>query len=140
MARKALEIKAGGQTFRLRLTVGGQRRLKEKLDADAMSVILAAGGDVEYMTALLTEALNWTDSGNSITDGEELYDLLVDEGYAGQGKFGKLAVDIGVCSGLMESKDGKKVSDLLIQRTSEAFDRLADLDAGEEENPTRAKD
>lgn len=142
MGRKSYKIKAGGKDVKLRLTTGGQRSLKEKTGEDALSVILGAATDMEFMIALLTEALNWTDSGNEITDGAELYDLLVDEGYAGQGKFAELAVQIGVASGLLNERNGKRAQDAVSRSIDKLFDRLdGKLDqweASDTENPPTA--
>lgn len=141
MARKHFPVTLDGNTYRLRLTIGGQRSLKARFGEDTMETIFQAGTDSERMCALLTEALGWPDSGNTITDGEQFYDLLVDGGYAGQERFFALAMDIASASGLMtprQADDAKRALGKAVQETFDtAYEAMGGEEAAQEVNPTR---
>lgn len=122
--KKCLTIKLDNETYRLRLTLGGQKRLKQRFGEEITQTVLSALGDGETMAALLGEALNWEDSGNKITDGEEFYDLLVDNGYAGQEGFGGLALDLAAVSGLFSEKQAKTLKKSLTKSVEAAFAKL----------------
>lgn len=122
--KKALKLRVGEETYHLRLTLGGQKRLKERFSEETLQTVLAAAGDGETMAAVLTEALDWEGSGNPMTDGEALYDLLVDSGYAGQEAFGALAFDLAACSGLISEKQARALKKTLAEAVEAAFAQL----------------
>lgn len=122
--KKALKLRVGDETVRLRLTLGGQKRLKARRGEDTLLTILVAPTDADAMAALLDEALNWEDSGNTITSGEALYDLLVDSGYTGQERFGALAFDLAACSGLVSEEQAARLKEALRQAVSAVYDKL----------------
>ena len=134
MARKYLPLRGDGAEYRLRLTLGGQRNLRSRFGEDTLQTVFLAAGDRERMCALLTEALSWPESGNTVTDGEVFYDLLVDWGYRGQERFGGLAFDLAACSGLITEGQAKQLKDTLHAAVAEAFTRL---DGPEEEEQER---
>ena len=147
MARKSFSVRMDGKEYRLRLTAGGQKALRQRFNEVPLEIAMTAANDEERLTALLTEALSWPDSGNTITDGEEFYDLLVDNGYAGQGRFNALVMDIVAASGMIKpdvAAKNKTATDKLLDRVyNQIFDRMESGDlggtetAGEtEENPT----
>lgn len=122
--KKALKLRVAGQEYRLRLTLGGQKRLKERFAEETLQTVLAAAGDSECMAALLGEALDWEGSGNAVTDGEAFYDLLVDCGYAGQAAFGGLAFDIAACSGLISEAQARTLKKTLTEAVDRAFQQV----------------
>lgn len=122
--KKALKLRVGEETVRLRLTLGGQKRLKNRREEDTLQTVLAAAGDGEAMADLLQEALSWEGSGNTLTSGEELYDLLVDSGYAGQEAFGGLAFDLAACSGLMSEGQARLLKKTLHEAVTSAYAQL----------------
>lgn len=148
MARKNFSVRLDGKEYKLRLTAGGQKALRQRFNEVPLEIAMTAANDEERLTALLTEALNWPDSGNTITDGEEFYDLLVDNGYAGQGRFNALVMDIVAASGMIKpdvAAKNKTATDKLLDRVyNQIFDRMesgglsddAETAAETEENPT----
>ncbi len=124
MAKKCYALTVDGKKVRLRLTVAGQRLLRERYEQDIMQTVLDAASDGEKLAALLEAALNWKDSGNPILDGEELYDLLVDEGWSGQERFGGLALDIAGASGLFSAGQVERMKASIAQAVEEAFQSL----------------
>lgn len=129
MARNYHLLRLEGQDYRLRLTLGGQRRLKDQFGEETLETVLLAAGDAERMSALLGQALSWPESGNRITDGETFYDLLVDGGYRGQERFGALAFDIAAASGLVTEEQARQLKEGLGAALSQAFTKLGNLSA-----------
>lgn len=121
MARKYYPLRGDGAEYRLRLTVGGQRNLRARFGEDTLQTVFLAAGDSERMCALLTEALSWPQSGNALTDGEQLYDLLVDWGWRGQERFGALAFDLAAASGLLTEEQAEQLKKTLSGALEEAF-------------------
>ena len=88
---------------------------------------------------MLTEALSWPDSGNTITDGEQLYDLLVDWGWRGQERFGALCFDLAAASGLITETQALQLKDTLRSAMEQAFTGLGEeqsREAQEAADPT----
>lgn len=131
MARKFLSLRGDGREYRLRLTLRGQRNLRDRFQEDTLQTVFLAASDGERMCALLQEALDWPESGNPVTDGEAFYDLLVDWGYHGQERFGALAFDLAAASGLITEAQAAQLKDTLHQAMEQAFAQLARGAAGE---------
>lgn len=130
MARKYHLLRLEGQEYRLRLTLRGQRQLKDRFSEETLETVLLAAADAERMCALLGEALSWPESGNAVTDGEDFYDLLVDGGYRGQERFGSLAFDIAAASGLITDDQAKQLKESLRTALDQAFTQLGRGEAG----------
>ena len=124
MSRTCHTLRLGEETYRLRLTIRGQKRLAERFGEDTLQTVLTAAGDGERMAALLEEALNWEGSGNGVTEGEAFYDLLVDHGYQGQARFSALAFDIAAASGLVTADQAGRLKRSVAQAVEEVFSRL----------------
>lgn len=133
MARKYLPIRGDGKEFRLRLTVRGQRELKRQFQEETLQTIFMAASDSERMCALLQEALNWPESGNTITDGEVFYDLLVDWGWHGQERFGELSFDLAAASGLMTEHQACQLKESLRAAVAQAFSQMGQSTEAEAE-------
>ncbi|MCD8340653.1 MAG: hypothetical protein LUC87_00670 [Clostridiales bacterium] len=80
--KRAYEVNLSGTIYRLRLTVGAQRRLIKQYGQQAVQVCMDAFGDLDKLCMVLNELLHWSGSGNPELSGEDFCDLLVDEGYA----------------------------------------------------------
>lgn len=130
--RKCLEIKAGGQKYALRLTASAQMSLRERFEEETMETVLSVTSDLERLCALLEAALTWKGNENPIHDGEEFYDLLVDENYSGMSDFGKLAIDIAVSSGILTKEQAEKAGAYLNNAIEGAFETFDTP----KENPT----
>ena len=126
MARKYLPLRGDGAEYRLRLTIGGQRNLRARFGEETLQTVFLAAADPERMCALLTEALSWPESGNTVTDGEVFYDLLVDWGYRGQERFGGLAFDLAAASGLITESQATQLKDTLHTAMEDAFTQLGE--------------
>lgn len=124
MSRTFHSLRLGEEQFRLRLTIRGQKNLSQRFQEDTLQTILTAPGDSARMAALLEEALNWEGSGNTVTDGEAFYDLLVDHGYRGQIQFSGLALDIAVTSGLVTPEQAGRLKRSVAQAVEEVFSSL----------------
>jgi len=125
MARACYKVRVGKEEFKLRLTLAGQKNLMEKNpEVPILAIIMSAADDPVDMEALLTEALNWDGNENSVTDGAELYDLMVDNGYRGAKKFAEIALGIAHNAGLLDDDERKKVARVVNSQINKAFDGL----------------
>ncbi len=118
-----LPLKAGGLECKLRLTMAGQRTLREKWGEDILTFLLAAATDGARLCDLLTQALGWPgeENENPVTDGCALYDLLVDEGWRGQGAFAALAFELGEASGVLTPEQARTLKDTVERAFEAAF-------------------
>lgn len=126
MTRKCYELSAGGNTLRLRLTMAGQKALREQWGEDILSFLLTAASEPERLCSLLTQALNWPENGNTVTDGGALYDALVDEGWQGQTRFAALVFQVGAVSGILSPEQARQLTQAVEQTFQQAFDQLMD--------------
>ena len=145
MARNCYELRLGGNVYKLRLTLKGQKNLRQRNpDAPIIATIMGAVDDPEDMDALLTEALNWEGNSNSIHSGEELYDEMVDNGYSGSESFLQVVLGIAKNAGLITEDERKKVERVtrkLINSSMDAFDEeLAEEGEESQENPLKTLD
>lgn len=124
--RRAYEIKLNNGkneiTLGLRINLKAQFELKKKYKEDAIASILSAVSDAEKMAYIFTLALSFDGNENPITDGVELYDLLVDNGYAGQEQFMELLTSIAFFSGLMSEKRKAQIDAYIKGTVDEAFE------------------
>lgn len=104
---RKLKIDGKNITAKFRITLGGQRALKEKYDGEVLNLIFQAIDNAEIMADVFTEALNYRGNENQITDGEEMYDLLVDNGCAGVGDFAEILFGIAAKSGIVSESDAQ---------------------------------
>ena len=125
MARRSYELKLDKDTFKLRLTLSGQKALLEKNpDTPILAIIMSAVDDPIDMENLLTEALRWDGNENTITDGAELYDRMVDAGYCGAKKFMEIVLGIAHNAGLLEESERNKVARAITYQLDRTFDAL----------------
>lgn len=128
---KTLELKVKTENttekVHLRLTCGGQRKLKEMFDDETMSILMGAINEIDKTVAVFDTALNYKNNDNTITDGEELYDLLVDNGTCGNEEFAKIITDIAVCSGIIKKDQANSLVKSVEKTYSGMFDSLEDI-------------
>lgn len=116
------KISAGGMEFRLRLTIGGQKTLAEMFHAEPIDIIMESPEKPEYMTEVLSQCLAFKDSHNpSDVSGEDLYDLIVDDGNGGRVYFTKLCLDIAYASGIIDVKDYHRILHKLDAAVEDAY-------------------
>lgn len=125
MTKRYYALPVGGETLRLRLTMAGQRRLKEQWGEDILPFLLGAAVEGEKLCSLLTQCLTWPESGNPVTDGEALYDLLVDEGWQGQTRFAGLVFALGEHSGVLTPDQAQMLNQAVGKGYQAAFEALA---------------
>ena len=104
---KKLKSEGHNITARFRITLGGQKVLKEKYDDEIMSIIFKALDNAEIMADVFEQALTFRGNDNQITDGEEMYDLLVDNGVSGIGDFADILFGIAAKSGIVSDADAE---------------------------------
>ena len=129
-------VTVGGMEYQLRLTLSGQKKLKKKHpDTDTISLLMTAATDAEIMADVLHEALNWPGNTNQNQNGEQLYDLMVDDGICGQEAFAEIACGIGTASGLMTEENGQQVLTGIRKVVQTVYGKIGDLIADETDNP-----
>lgn len=136
MAKRTYDIDVNGESYRLRLTLGGQRALRRQFHEDTLETVLGAAVDGERMAAVLQQALNWDGNDNPIRDGEVFYDHLVDWGWSGQEAFGALAFEIAAESGLISREQAQQLKDAVRENVARAFDGLDQETQEEADRPT----
>lgn len=112
--------------FHLRLTVGSQLKLKKLFGEEGIKLIFNAMDDLELMLKLLTEALSFKDNENPVNDGEQFYEILVNNGYCGKEDFARLIFKIAVSSGIIKPEQEEKLSKMIDNTYSSMFDSLTD--------------
>lgn len=109
----------------LRISIGSQKNLEKKYckqpNQVLMETIIMSALTPSIMTDVLTEALNYKGNENSIKSGDELYELLVDNGYSGTVDFMGLIGDIALTSGII-SED---VKNMMIEKIKGSQSELA---------------
>ncbi|WP_270601550.1 hypothetical protein [Anaerostipes hominis (ex Lee et al. 2021)] len=149
---KSNQITVGEEKFKLRITAQGQKNLiqeHEKTFFGLVSESMEPGG--VGIIDILTEALNFKGNDNTVTDGAELYDLMIDAGYD-QEKIFKTVVETGKTSGILSEKEAqtflrvtKQVKTGVFQRLEEAAEDLAgteeeEVEKGPEKTPSEPVD
>lgn len=110
MARRCYILKVGKKAYKLRLTLAGQKKIREyDPNSEIIGTIMSAISDPGAMDVVLTQALSWDGNENDTNSGEELYDQIVDECNGGQEYFAKLLLGIAENAGLMTEDQRKKM-------------------------------
>ena len=90
----------------LRLNLKGQENLENRYKGEnILQIVYGALNNASKMAAVLKEALNYTGNTNSIKDGSELYDLIVDADMGGVSGFYKIMSGIARASGLLTEEE-----------------------------------
>lgn len=127
-------------TLTLRLDLSHIRQLKEETGSDPLDLISDAGsGNSLTLAALLGASLNHKNNKNAITDGDELFDLLVDNGVCGLSSWAELLSKVVTISGILTAKQMQGI----VRKVKEA-EALLEGDnepaaPPTEENPTTAQ-
>lgn len=124
---RTYERKLDGQVFNFRLSVGAQKAMEKKFGEPAMQTVLAAAMDTERMTYLLGAAANYRGNENPTTDGEEIYDLMVDDGVCGQEDFLKEACMIANASGIVRDEDAKRILSGVREYMDDVFNSFGEM-------------
>ncbi len=125
MKRGYFPLTVDGREVRLRLTMGGQLALREQYGEETLPVLLSCATDTARLCALLTQCLTWPGNENAVTDGMQLYDLLVDEGWQGSERFAALQFDLASVSVLLTQEQAQALKDSVSRTTAQAFALLA---------------
>ena len=139
MARNCYALSVGDKEYKLRLTLKGQKKLKERNpDISVIATIMGAIDDPDDMDALLTEALSWEGNNNKIHSGAALYDELVDNGHCGSEDFLEIVLNIAKNAGLVTEDERAKmerVTRKMIRSGMDALDDELQSDEEGEESP-----
>ena len=131
---RAYTRKLDGKTYAFRLTIGAQRELREKYHEETIQTVLSAPNDMDKMSDLLGAAAGYPGNVNAVTDGDTIYDLLVDDGVCGPVGFTEVAAQIAVASGIFDKRSHDAVSETIRRDWNSIWDGLVD----KKEDPTSA--
>lgn len=118
------DIQIGDRTISLRLTIAAQLRLKNKFHQESIDTILEAANDLDKLLAVFDEALNYKDNENGEMTGEDLYDVLVDNGVKGTDAFANILFEIANASGILSDKQKDQVSAGINRSYSAIFENI----------------
>lgn len=121
MTNRFYNLRLDGAQVKLRLTLAGQKALREEYHEEIIETVLGAATDCGRLASLLDAALNWQGNDNLIREGEALYNRLVDEGWCGQEQFGGLAFDIAYYSGIFTEAQAHWLKDSIHRTVEEVF-------------------
>lgn len=135
MARQCYKLNLNGVDYKLRLTLAGQKALKERdPETPILAILLGALDDPADMDFVLSTVLNWDGNENKIHSGEDLYDEMVDAGYRGNEKFLEVMLGIAHNAGLLSEDERDKIRRSTLRMLREGMDSLDDAgDTGEHE-------
>lgn len=92
----------------LRLSIGALKALERQYcknrDDMLIETIIMSAFKPTILADVLKEALNFRGNENSIKSGDELYELLVDNGYKGTVDFMGIVADIALTSGVISTE------------------------------------
>ena len=121
---RTYERMIGNDKYQFRLTAGAQKVLEKRFDATGLQLILES-------------AANYKGNENPTVDGEMIYDLLVDDGVAGEDGFFEISLGIAVASGIMNETNAGKTMEAItkaVEETYASLDPTGEKDAEAAEN------
>lgn len=121
-----LKLKQDGKPIKvhLRLTARGQLNLKEEYNEEILATMMTAIDDIEKCIKVFDEALHYKNNDNVIEDGEELYDLLVDNETTGSSGIGKVLTDIAINSGIISKQQANSIVKAIKKTEDAIYGRL----------------
>lgn len=124
----------------LRLDLAHLRQLKDETGSDPMELISdATSGDAVTLARILDAALNYRNNDNAITDGDELYDLLVDNDVCGLSGWAELLGKVVTVSGILTAKQMQGIRKKLKKAEAMMEDEDEPEGADDAENPTATR-
>lgn len=125
--RRVLEVVLSGKVYQLRFTVGAQMRLKKEFKDEPLSIVMSAVQDTEKFIAIVNEALSWDGNTNPENiNGDQFYDLLVDNGVCGMNELAGVLFRIASVSGLFSEKQMNSLKDGFNQVFDKMFEQITD--------------
>lgn len=122
-----------GKVYSFRLNVLAQKEMERKFKETATQTVFSAADSPEKMTYLLSAAASYKGNDNPTTNGDEIYDLLVDAGVCGQDGFFEEACNIAIASGIMSEDFAGKTVEAIKKELSNLLDGI-----GGDKDPTKA--
>lgn len=131
-----MELNNNGKNIviNLRLNIAGQRAIREKYNCSAEDFVNSCFGDAENTAALLGIAAQWEGNQNEITDGDDLYDLLIDNDYAGVIKMAYVILNIELTSGMIDKNQLDLTYKVIETRYNKAISNIDAMTDEEDED------
>ena len=95
----------------LRLTTAAQITLKKHWQENTIATMMGAVDDPERMADVLTQALNWGGNTNPVKKGDELADIMADNGLLGIIPKQRLMTALCKASGILSDEEHKKMDE-----------------------------
>ena len=108
-----LELTKDGEVVNvaLRLTTAAQITLKKHWQENTIATMMGAVDDPERMVDVLNQALNWPGNANPVKKGDELADIMADNGLLGIVAKQRLMTALCKVSGILSEEEHKKMDD-----------------------------
>lgn len=89
----------------LRLSIGGQIKLKKRFDESTITTLFNAIDDPERLAAIFDEALTWTGNKNTLKSGADLLDIMAGNGLLGMGEKQRIITKLAQVSGILSEQE-----------------------------------
>lgn len=130
-------IEAGGQELTMRLSSKALCAFLEKHKIDGASALISVMGAIDDQAAkaaLFTAALRHPGNKNTINDGNDLIDLLTDDGW-GRDQLNGLVAQLAKDAGLLDAEEFMRMRNAVTINGGKMVDTLEKLLTGNREEP-----
>lgn len=131
---------AGSDTIMLRLPFLSQSNLCKKYKTGTVQLLLDAATDNDVLVDVLTNSLTWKGNSNTVKDGAELVELLIDNGVITDDvSRAKLMLNIAEASGVVSAEKRDTIIKAITKRENDTLNSILEEDTAEAEGETDAK-
>ena len=131
---------AGSDTIMLRLPFLSQSNLCKKYKTGTVQLLLDAATDNDVLVDVLTNSLTWKGNSNTVKDGAELVELLIDNGVITDDvSRAKLMLNIAEASGVVSTEKRDTIIKAITKRENDTLNSILEEDTAEAEGETDAK-
>ena len=132
---------AGSDTIMLRLPFLSQSNLCKKYKTGTVQLLLDAATDNDVLVDVLTNSLMWKGNSNSIKDGAELVELLIDNGVITDDvSRAKLMLNIAEASGVVSAEKRDTIIKAITKKENDTLNSILEEDTeSEAEEETTSK-
>ena len=131
---------AGSDTIMLRLPFLSQSNLCKKYKTGTVQLLLDAATDNDVLVDVLTNSLTWKGNSNTVKDGAELVELLIDNGVITDDvSRANLMLNIAEASGVVSAEKRDTIIKAITKRENDTLNSILEEDTAEAEGETDAK-
>ena len=123
----------GSDTIMLRLPFLAQSNLCKKYKTGTVQLLLDAATDNDVLVDVLTNSLMWKGNSNTVKDGAELVELLIDNGVITDDvSRAKLMLNIAEASGIVSAEKRDTIIKAITKRESDTLNSILEEDTDTE--------